>query len=75
MGPIINLRIKTPDVAIPMLRIEFDVRTIEYSSSTERCYVVRHIEMQKKVTRHMEMKEDPSKRSVACNVQNIVNLD
>jgi hypothetical protein len=29
MGPIVDLRIKTPDAIIPLLHIEFEVMTIE----------------------------------------------
>jgi hypothetical protein len=35
MDPTIDLRIKTPDVGIPVLQIEYEVRAIEYNSSTK----------------------------------------
>jgi hypothetical protein len=35
MSPIVDSRIKTLDVRIPLLHIEFKVKTIEHMSSSE----------------------------------------
>ena len=35
MGPIVDSKIKPPDVSIPMLQIESNIKTVEHNSSYE----------------------------------------
>ena len=39
MSPTIYLRIKIPDVKIPLLHIEYEIRAAKYNSLAEECYV------------------------------------
>lgn len=40
MGPTVDSRIKTPDDGIPVLHIEYEVKTTEHNSLVELCNAV-----------------------------------
>jgi hypothetical protein len=41
MGPTVDSKIKTPDDGIPMLHIEYEVKTVEHNSLVELCNAVQ----------------------------------